>query len=109
MPPTRRRAKPKRFVEAETSRIQGGASPSLPNQENQNASVTDVEINQALELQAPEVLDSATPSQSIHDIGMYVPFATRQKIILGQYVDLILLLPPKHGSYEKKQFRRNSH
>ena len=104
MPPTRRRAKPKRFVEAETSRIQGGASASLPNQENQNASVTDVEINQALELQAPEVLDSPTPSQSIHNIGMHVPFATRQKVIEGQYVDLILLLYPQSMGVTRKNW-----
>lgn len=45
---------------------------------------------------------------SVHSmIGMHVSLSIRQKIIEGQYIDLVSLLPPRPGGEEKKLMINN--
>ena len=44
---------------------------------------------------------------SVHKIGTHISNTIRQKIIEGQYIELVSLLPPRPGGDEKKLILNN--
>ena len=86
-----------------------GQTPTPRSSEKAHASINDAPSGSTCTTEATGPIMAVPPDDcippvvpSVHSmIGMHVSLSIRQKIIEGQYIDLVSLLPPRPGGEEK--------
>ena len=89
--------------------LEPGQTPTPRSSEEAHGSVDDSPSGSTSDTLAVPTHASIPPVvPSVHSmIGMHVSHSIRQKIIEGQYIDLVCLLPPRPGGEEKKLMINN--
>ena len=89
--------------------LQPGQTPTPRSSEEAHGSIDDTPSGSTTDtLAVPPYASIPQVVPSVHNmISMHVSHNIRQKIIEGQYIDLVSLLPPRPGGEEKKLMINN--